>query len=129
MPFAMQPEGDNVYCLELLGTLRKTEFEQCEKLLADEMRRVGSLKLLFVLKEFQGWEPHADWNDLTFYVKHGDAIERIAIVGDLQWRSQALMFAAEGLRRAPVRFFADDEVANARAWLTDDTGAGTGAGG
>ena len=35
-------------------------------------------------------------NDLTFYVKHGEAIERIAIVGDEKWRTESLMFAGCG---------------------------------
>ena len=44
----------------------------------------------------------ARWNDLSYYVKHGDRIERIAIVGPERWRSETLMFA--GVRRAPVEF-------------------------
>jgi SpoIIAA-like len=114
----MQHERDNVYQLEMSGLLRKADFERCEKELAGELRRVGRVKLLFRLKDFQGWEPHEDWNDLTFYVKHGDAIERIAIVGDARWRSEAMMFAAAGLRRASVQFFPENELASARAWLS-----------
>jgi hypothetical protein len=117
MPLSMQHERDNIYLLEMSGLLRKADFKQSETALAGEMRRVGRVKLLFVLKNFQGWEPHEDWNDLAFYVKHGDAIDRIAIVGDPRWRSEALMFAATGLRRAPVEFFPESELASARAWL------------
>jgi SpoIIAA-like len=118
MSISMQHERDNVYQLEMSGLLRKADFERCEKELAGELRRVGRVKLLFMLKDFQGWEPHEDWNDLTFYVKHGDAIERIAIVGDARWRSEAMMFAAAGLRRASVQFFPENELASARAWLS-----------
>ena len=89
-------------------------------MLAGEIGRIGPVRLLFVLDGFEGWEPHADWNDLTFYVKHGDGIERIAIVGHERWRSEALMFAAADLRRAPVEFFPEEGAANARAWLSVD---------
>ena len=116
MPIALQHERENIYRLEIRGALGKADFEQGEALLANEVGRLGSVKLLVVLTAFEGWEPHADWNDLTFFVKHGDAIERIAIVGDPKWRSEALMFAAAGLRKAPVQFFPDDAPA-ARAWL------------
>jgi hypothetical protein len=54
---------------------------------------------------------------LNFYLKHGDAITRIAIVGDERWRSLSLMFASADLRRAPVEFFSPDKLADARAWL------------
>ena len=46
------------------------------------MGRVGAVRLLIWLDEFEGWEPRDDWRDLSFYAKHGDAVERIAIVGD-----------------------------------------------
>ena len=51
-------------------------------------------------------------------MKHGDAIERIAIVGDPRWRDLTMMFASAELRRAPVEFFAAQDMARARAWLS-----------
>ena len=67
----------------------------------------GSVRLLFILQEFGGWEANPSWGDLTFYMQHGDSIERIAIVGDERWRGDALMFASADLRRAPVEFFSE----------------------
>jgi hypothetical protein len=118
MPIAMHHECDNVYRLEIRGTLRKADLERCQERLIDEMGRIGLVRLLFVLTQFEGWEPRTDWNDLTFYVKHGGTIERIAIVGPERWRSETLMFAAADLRRAPVEFFPEDAAAEARAWLS-----------
>jgi hypothetical protein len=82
------------------------------------MRRVGAIRLLFVLDAFEGWEPHEGWSDLSFYVKHGDAIERIAIVGDERWKDEALMFASADLRKAPVEFFRTERLAGANDWLS-----------
>ena len=120
MPIAMHHESDHTYRLEISGVLLRAEFRQCEAELTSELDRVGSARLLFVLTAFEGWERHADWNDLAFYVKHGDAIERIAIVGDERWRSEALMFAGADLRRAPVEYFegSSSDDGAARAWLT-----------
>jgi hypothetical protein len=75
------------------------------------------VRLLFVLQGFEGWEPKDDWSDLSFYVKHGDRIERIALVGDERWRDETLMFAVADLRKAPVEFFPAHAVEDARAWL------------
>jgi hypothetical protein len=118
MPIAMQHERDNVYRLEVSGVLKKSDLDHCQALLTAEMKRIGPTRLLFILKGFQGWEANPNWGDLTFYVKHGDSIERIAIVGDERWRGEALMFAAADLRRAPVEFFSESAVTEARAWLT-----------
>lgn len=117
MPISLEDEGNKTYRLDMSGVLRKADLDRSQVELVMEMRRVGSVKLLCVLKDFQGWEPHSGWNDLTFYVKHGGAIDRIAIVGDEQWRTEALMFAAAGLRRGPVQYFTDAELAAARTWL------------
>ena len=117
MPMAMHRESGDVYRLEISGVLLKTEYGRCEAELKSELERVGSVKLLCVLRGFEGWEPGADWSDLSFYVKYGGAIRRIAIVGNERWRSEMLMFAAADLRAAPVEFFADGQLADARAWL------------
>jgi SpoIIAA-like len=118
MPIAMQHERDNLYRVEIQGTLRKTDLERCQERLTAEMARIGPVRLLFVLTAFEGWERRADWNDLTFYVRHGATIDRIAIVGDEKWRSETLMFAGADLRQAPVEFFSADSIADARAWLS-----------
>jgi hypothetical protein len=118
MPMTVHHERDNVYRLEVHGTLHKLELERCQNVLIEEMGRVGPVRLLFLLDRFEGWEPHDDWHDLTFYVKHGGAIERIAIVGEDRWRSESLMFAGADLRQAPVEFFPPEKAADARAWLS-----------
>jgi hypothetical protein len=117
MPVALRHEHGNIYGLEIRGTLRRADFERCEQTLAAEIERIGPVRLLVVLDGFEGWESPANWNDLTFYVKHGDSIERIVIVGDERWRSEALMFASADLRKGPVEFFAKGAIADARAWL------------
>lgn len=120
MPASVQHERENVYRLELRGTLLKSEMDECQRQIAEEMARLGAVKLLVVLDDFEGWEPQAAWNDLSFYVSHGDAIGRIAIVGDPQWRDLTMMFASADLRRAPVEFFPEQDRAEARAWLSRD---------
>jgi hypothetical protein len=118
MSMAMQHENDNIYRLEIRGILRKEELDRCQNSLADEIRRVGSVRLLFVLDGFEGWDRQDSWNDLTFFVRYGDKIDRIAIIGEERWRSEALMFAGADLRRGPVEFFLPGFVKDARTWLS-----------
>ncbi len=111
-------ERDNIYRLEVRGMLHKLEMEQCQTALLEEIRRIGTVRLLVLLDEFEGWGPHHNWSDLTFYARHGEAIERIAIVGEERWRGESLMFAGADLRQAPVEFFSAPNAADARAWLS-----------
>jgi hypothetical protein len=118
MPIALHRESAGICRLDVSGVLQRAEYRQCEAELKTELERTGSVKLLCVLRGFEGWEPNVEWSDLAFYVKYGDAISKIAIVGDERWRSEMLMFAAADLRKAPVEFFPEAELTRARAWLS-----------
>jgi hypothetical protein len=118
MPITTQHERDNIYRVELTGSLRKADFDRSQAQLAGEIGRIGPIRLLFLLREFDGWERDGDWNDLSFYVRHGDRIERIAIVGAERWRAETMMFAAADLRRAPVEFFNEDALDDALTWVS-----------
>ena len=119
MPVILSKEDDTLFRVEMRGMVRKADLDRCQERLAAEMRTLGPVRILFVLDGFEGWDSRDNWSDLTFYAKHGDDIDRIAIVGDERWRSEAMMFAVADLRRAPVEFFAGSasKDAAARAWL------------
>lgn len=121
MPATLHHESDNIYRLDVNGVLSKDDLDRVQELLLSEMDRTGNrtARLLVVLEGFEGWDSRSsNWSDLTFFVKHGDRLERIAIVGSDRWRDHALMFAAADLRRAPVEFFANGALTDARAWLS-----------
>lgn len=109
----------NTYRIELRGRLHAADLRELERTAAVEIRRAGPIRLMVELVAFEGWETTENWHDLGFYVHHGDDIERIAIVGEERWRSEALMFAGAGLRKAPVAFFESREAARADAWLAE----------
>ena len=119
MPIALEHERDNVYRLNVRGTLRRAELDRCQHSLVDEMQNRGPVRLLFILESFDGWDTTDSWSDLTFYVRYGNSIERIAIVGPERWRGETLMFAGADLRQAPVAYFVEGHLDAARAWLTD----------
>lgn len=117
MGIAITSEHPNTCRLDIRGALSPQDLAAAQQAAAAEIRRSGKIRLLVVLSEFSGWERGSAWNDLGFYIRHGDDIERIAIVGENRWRSEALMFAAADLRRAPVAFFGGSDVDAARDWL------------
>ena len=117
MSVQLHHEHDNVFRVEISGTLRVRDLQACEEQVLSVMHEQGLVRLLFVLREFDGWDVQDNWRDLEFYVRHGDAIERIAIVGDQRWRDLALMFAAADMRKAPVEYFDKTAVTEARLWL------------
>jgi hypothetical protein len=122
MPAHLRHEQDDVYRLELTDRLSSAELNAAGKQLLAGMEQspAGTVRLLVVLQpQFAGWDAGSNWSDLTFYVRHGEAISRIAIVGDEQWRDHALMFSAAGLRRAPVEYFTTGAIDAARQWIRE----------
>ena len=117
MGLAVQKERSNVWVLRITGVLRKSEQDSVQAAAAKDFEAGGTVKLLVIAEEFRGWEAGADWGDLTFLVKYGDQITKIAVVADPKWESSFLAFAGAGFRRAPVKFFRAGQTTEARAWL------------
>ena len=111
-----QEEGD-LRVIRISGLLRKSEMDAA---FAAEARKWGAatrIKVLVIVEDFEGFERGADWGDIDFLVKHDHQIEKIAIVADRKWESDALTFAGAGFRQGQVRFFPQNQLAQARAWL------------
>lgn len=117
MPVQINLEPSNIYALRFSGVLKRSEFGTTQTAAAHLIDTGVKPRILAVLEDFEGWERGADWNDLDFMLTHGNEIAKIAIVGDPRWEPEALAFAGAGFRRAPVRFFPANQLAEARAWI------------
>lgn len=122
MGATLERDENGTWIVRISGALRKEELDAVQaagtKVLGpgDEARL-----LVMVADDFRGWVGTEEWNDMSFFVTHGDRIVKIAIVGDPRWETKMLMFTGAGFRRAPVRYFAADELAAARHWLSELT--------
>jgi hypothetical protein len=119
MPASIQHESGNLFRVRLSGVLRRAELRDVQAVAAREIGRLGTIKLLFVLEQFEGWERDTAWGDLEFYAAHDRDIEMIAIIGEEKWRDHGMAFAGAGIRKAAVRYFSPAETAQARAWLAE----------
>ena len=120
MPATIQREANNTYVLHLSRTLLRSEFAKAQDSAADDIDSGVKPRILaFLEKDFAGWEAGADWGDLDFLFSHSHEIDKIAIIGDPGWETEALAFAGAGFRRAPVKFFPSNPEAQARVWLEE----------
>lgn len=120
MSATMQYDSDSQFCeLHIRGTLKRSEFRECERELAVRIASGDEPRLLVVLEFFGGWERGEDWNNLDFMFSHGEKIAKIAIVGAGTKEDEVKVFTGAGVRRSPVRFFTAAEIADARAWLAE----------
>jgi hypothetical protein len=117
MGATIEREEGNLRVLRITGLLKKSEFDAALATEASQWGPTTRVKVLVIVENFNGWERGADWGDMTFFETHGDQIDKIAIVADPQLETDLLMFAGAGFRRAPVKFFSTNQLAQARAWL------------
>jgi hypothetical protein len=117
MGMTIQHEEGRLRVLRITGLLRKSEMDTALAMEAKQWGLQIRVKVLVIAENFKGWERGADWGDMTFFETHGDQVDKIAIVGDPQWETDFLMFLGAGFRRAPVKFFRANQLAEARVWL------------
>ena len=105
MAISSHQEANRVHVITLSGQLNWPEFQaflnQAE---ARKIFAAGKVKVLIRLDDFAGWEPGDQWGDVSFFFRHDADIEKIAIVGDLRWRDEMLVFLFADYR-APRRGF------------------------
>ena len=117
MGATIQQEEGSLRVLRITGLLKKSELDAALEAEARKWKPTTRVKVLVTLEDFKGWERGADWGNVTFMVGHDDQIEKMAIIADPKWESEALMFAGKGFRKGQVKFFPANQIALARAWL------------
>ncbi|MEA5113694.1 MAG: STAS/SEC14 domain-containing protein [Geobacteraceae bacterium] len=119
MGATIQQEKNGIWVVRVFGALRKEELDAVQAAaLENAGGREHAKVLVLVEDDFIGWVGDEVWNDMTFFVQHGDKIEKIAIVGNPEWKTRMLMFTGAGFRRAPVKYFTLYQLEEARAWLS-----------
>lgn len=118
MGSTIHQDKSGIWVVRVFGALRKEELDAVQSAGLAALGPEGNARVLILVEDdFRGWVGDEVWSDMTFFVEHGDRIEKIAIVGDPRWETGMLMFTGAGFRRAPVKFFTREQQDEARSWL------------
>lgn len=106
---AIRPEGE----------IEEEDFRRVGGVVDPVIARKGRLEGLMIdARGFAGWnDTHALLAHLRFVSEHQPKVARIAVVGDQWWLSAAPTM--EPFFGTPIRVFATDDEAAARAWLLE----------
>jgi SpoIIAA-like len=72
--------------------------------------------LFFMDKDFEGWDLHAAWDDMTYGLQHVADFEKLAIVGGPKWIEWCIK-ACGFLFRGEIRIYPEDELEKAWEWV------------
>ncbi len=120
MPFTIIDMSGPILSAKISGELSKTEVSKMQAGAAAAIQRWGKIKALLILENFRGWSREGDWGDITFMTEHDKDIDKIAVVGDEEWKDFFFAFLAKGFRQAAIEYFLPGDLAKARAWLDSD---------
>lgn len=118
MAVSYQIEPDNLIVFDLSGKYGQAEHQEIRTTVQTAINKLGTVKLLFRLIDFQGWEEATGWEAETGLIELDQNIAGFAIVGDEKWRDRAEMFTFKGMRKAPVEYFSESQEQAARDWLS-----------
>lgn len=114
----IQAHDDGFVHARISGVMTPADQHALEGVARRRIEAGQTLSLLVTLEDFEGWNKDPAWaEDMEFQASHGNAIARIAIVGDRRWRDDACLFVGKGFRRTDVGFFEQDQLDNAKEWL------------
>jgi len=87
--------------------------EKVEPIVEDAVDKYGSVNLVVVLNDFQGYDISGFWEELKMGIKHHDNLGRVAIVGDKKWEEIVTKLA----RPFDEKYFDMTELKEAWEWV------------
>jgi hypothetical protein len=98
------------------GKLSKEDYERFEPAVDELIKTSGKIKMLFIMRDFHGWELGAVWEDIKFATKHCRDIEKIAMVGEKSWEKW-MATICKPFTMSTIKYFDAGEEQAARQWL------------
>ncbi len=100
----------------MLGKLKDEDYTLFVPMIDKALKEAKGLEvdLLVDMTKFKGWEFLAAWDDMKFGIKHRNAFDKMAIVGNKKWEEVSVNMMSH-LMKGKTKFFKERE--KALAWL------------
>lgn len=77
---------ENVIGIRVSSTLTGSDFKALRPYLEEKARQHGSLRVLFLMEDWHGWDSFAAlWEDLKTDVRLNEYVGRLTMVGEENW--------------------------------------------
>lgn len=115
--FHILPESaGDLICLKVSGKLTDADYQAFIPMAEKVIVEFGTIKFYVDMLDLDGWEWRAAWDDFAFGIKHWHDFSKLALVGDQRWEELSAKIA-DKITSADVRFFEQDQAAEAMAWV------------
>jgi len=104
--------------VHLTGKLSRDDFLEFVPVADRLVSEWGRFGILAVMRNFDGCEPGAIWEDLKWDLKHYHDVERVALVGERKWQAGMSKFC-KPFTGAEIRYFDIRDLERARHWCSE----------
>jgi len=100
----------------MIGKLKHEDYQLFVPMIDKALKEAKGLEvdLLADMTAFKGWEFLAAWDDFKFGIKHRNAFDKVAIVGNKKWEEVSIAMMSH-LMKGKSKFFKQRE--KALSWL------------
>jgi len=102
--------------VSMFGKLKHEDYQLFVPMVDKALKGAKGLEvdLLADMRGFKGWEFLAAWDDFKFGVKHRNAFDKVAIIGNKKWEEASVAMMSH-LMKGKSKFFKERE--KALSWL------------
>lgn len=111
-------EQENIVRVEVSGTLTGEDYQKLIPAWEAAIARFGKIRLLFIMRDFHGWQPGAAWDDFRFDRQHGPNVQKVGMVGEKKWQEWISKLGAL-FAGTTVRYFDIADLDKAKRWIKE----------
>jgi len=119
MPLEVMELIRGVVSVKIIGELKKSDLDQMRAAILQGIKQWSRIRLHVIVENFTGCEASADGNDVQVLEEHGRNIEKVAILGEEQWRNGVCALIGKAFQLTPIEYYSPFDRARAIAWLTE----------
>ena len=108
-----------VVSVKITGQLKKSDLHQMRAAILQGIKQWSRIRLHVIVENFTGCEASPDGDDVQVLGEHGRNIEKVAILGEEQWRNGVCALIGNDFQATPIEYYSPSERARAIAWLTE----------
>lgn len=113
---AIENTEENIIYTRASGKLTKEDYDKLLPVLHQKEKEYEKIRWYFEMKNFEGWEPKAAWEDLKFDFKNAASMEKVAMVGEKEWEEK-LSLLMKPFTSAKVEYFDLSQKVQAKQWI------------
>jgi len=113
--------GGKLLIISVTGKLTRKDYKSFIPKVEKLILKFGKIRILFEMRDFQGWDTGALWEDIKFDIRHFSDIEYLALVGDKKWEKGMSIFC-KPFTKARIQYFDLTELYKAYEWIKAESG-------